>query len=235
MEYQVKRQFVSELFEFPAIVPSDLLLWGHAWTAWSKCLLKRLTAVNYCDLSQEGGAKGLKLSPTSPLWFPSSILFPITHFWCRALFLSALCTPEWSRCKGDESMTSFNPPLHLSYEGEFLGLQPKVILHFWGNIEKLFPFLLHLLSRKNNVRLNRIVSIYHKCSCIPNWTSAQGMRKCSSYRAVTQLLYRNATRRESLKLSGSWAQAQRQQLYSQDTQYHILLHLKERISPELMH
>lgn len=120
----------------------------------------------------------------SPLWFHSSLLFPITHFWYRALFLSVLCTPEWSRCEGDESMTSFNPPPYLSYEGEFLGLQPKVILHFWSFIEKLFPFLLHPLSRKNNFGLNRIFSIYRKCSCIPYWTSAQHMRKCSSYREL---------------------------------------------------
>lgn len=33
---------------------------------------------------------------------------------------------------------------------------------------------------------------------------------------------------KSLNLSGSWAQAQRQQLDSQDTQYHILLHLKNQ-------
>lgn len=117
--------------------------------------------------------------PTSPLWFHSSLLFPVTHFWSRALLLSALCTAEWSRCQGDESMTSFNPSLYLFYEGEFIGLEPKVILHFWGIIEKIFPFLLHPLSRKNNFGLTRIFNIYHKCPCIPYWSSAQDM-KCSS-------------------------------------------------------
>lgn len=53
--------------------------------------------------------------------------------------------------------------------------------------------------------------------------------------SLIQLLYINVKRHESLKLSISWTQAQRQQLLLQDKQYHILLDLKERISPERLY
>lgn len=36
-------------------------------------------------------------------------------------------------------MTSFNPALYFSCEGELLGLQPKVILQFCVNMGKILP------------------------------------------------------------------------------------------------
>jgi len=88
-------------------------------------------------------------------------------------------------------MTSFNPALYLSCEREFLGLQPKVILHFCGTMGKLFPFPLHPHSRKTNFGLHRIFSIYHACSCIPYWPSAQHVRERSSYKELdTALVYK---------------------------------------------
>lgn len=77
-------------------------------------------------------------------------------------------------------MTSFNPALYFSCEGELLGLQPKVILQFCVNMGKILPFPLHPHSRKNKFRFNRIFSIYHTGSCILYWTSAQCMSERST-------------------------------------------------------
>lgn len=48
-------------------------------------------------------------------------------------------------------MTSFNPALYFSCEGELLGLQPKVILQFCVNMGKILPFPLHPHSRRTNL------------------------------------------------------------------------------------
>lgn len=124
------------------------------------------------------GSKGPTLSSFTSLVI--LLLSSIICFWYGALYLSALYTPEWSRCEGDDTMTSFNPALYFSCEGELLGLQPKVILQFCVNMGKILPFPLHPHSRKNKFRFNRIFSIYHTGSCILYWTSAQCMSECST-------------------------------------------------------
>lgn len=173
-------------------------------------------------------------SPASfPLLFCSS---PLPHhtLWYRALYLSAFYTPEWSRCEEDDTMTSCNPVLYFSYEGELLGLQPKVILQFCDDMGKIFSS--HFIRAAGRTNLDSTESSVSITQALASYIGLQPNVWVSQHReSLVWLLCIDVKWSEWLQLSRSWTQAWKQQLFLQDTHYHILLGIEERISPVLLH